>query len=220
MEDYSRLGSLTVEKTGLLSNASVELRNFIIFNRLEKVKDFIEGVDNRTYTSYLHNYILTEARGLSDLLKQKYFNVSLVADIYLDRNIKQYRFNMEISPILMYGVLESNGEKKSIYQVITRLGFNNKERDIILEPGKEIEDMLVIDLLHETHDKLVEDSSEFAKVLREKILLILKYYLVKKKKKSDFNIAMEKRIEEFNDALARRLALEGNYGRRNGVVKK
>lgn len=216
MGKHSKLGNLTIEKTGLLSNSSTELIEFIIFNKIDIVSDFIAIVDSDEYASCRYPYVLSEARGLSDLLKYKYFNDSLVVDVYLESVIKEYRFNEERSPILMFGIQLPNREKKNIYHVINRLGFNDRERDVILDTNKDVDGMMVIDLLHDAHDRLANDDSDLAKVLKEKLLLILKYYLYKGKKRSEFNKAMEKTIEEFNDVLARKFALEGKTNRKNG----
>ncbi|MBQ2873253.1 MAG: hypothetical protein IJE89_04580 [Bacilli bacterium] len=93
---------------------------------------------------------------------------------------------------------------KDINSIMNSLGFNEEEIKIILNTNKNLEEILLIDLFHDAHDRLIEDTSQTANILKNKLLMILKYYLKEKKNNSNFNKAMEKTIEEFNDALARK----------------
>lgn len=224
MTDYSRLGNLRIDKSGLLSKTSFDLKKFIIENRLERISEFIEKVDNNTYTSPGCFEVLQEARGLSDMLKRKYFNIPLETDIYLDAHIKYMEFDSErlASPINLYGIILPSHEKKNIYGIITRLGFNYKERDFILSTDISLEDSLVIDLLHDAHNREIKKGTDANVAFCNKIMIILQYYLVTRKNKNDseFVETVEKAIEEFNDLLVRKNRLESELKRKNGVTRK
>lgn len=223
MGSQLKMENLKLEDTGLFSDASIELRNFIIFNKLKYVKDFIEKVDNNTYTSTTYYDVLLEARGLSDLLKLKYFNTPLVTDIYLDEKIKYMEFDNQrlASSICTYGIILPNHEKKTIYHIITRLGFNDKERQKILDASHDIEGMKLIDLLYEAHDRIIGEQTKISEVLCNKIMIILKYYLLTRRNKngSKFLEQLEITINEFNDVLARKYRLEYGKKKNNGVKK-
>lgn len=92
---------------------------------------------------------------------------------------------------------------EDIYNIMANFGFNDEEIKIIFNTDKNIEEMLLIDLFHETHDRLALDNSEKARALKSKLLIILRYYLQEKKNNSKFSKTMEKTIEEFNDELAK-----------------
>ena len=49
MINYSKLGNLTLEETGLLSSKNSELIEFIYANKIIKVSDFLECMDNKSY---------------------------------------------------------------------------------------------------------------------------------------------------------------------------
>ena len=223
MEDHSKVKNLKIENTGLLSSASKDLNTFIIFNELSKVQDFIEKVDNNSYTSTTYYDVLLEARGLSDLLKQKYFDIPFLTDIYLFEKIKYMEFEDErlASSICMYGIILPNHEKKNIYSIITRLGFNDTEREKILNTSSDIEGMKIIDLLYEAHDRIIQEQTEISEVLCNKIMIILKYYLSKRRNKngSEFLEQIEKAIDEFNDVLARKHRLEHEKKKNTGAKK-
>ena len=187
MEDYSKLGKITLEDSGLLSSTSVELREFIKKNKLEKIKDFLKFMDKDKFDKDIYYDVLLEARGLADLLKYKYLNIDFITDVYFDKTIQYMKFKKIATSFSTYGINIGNErvkELKDIYSVISRLGFNEKERDFILDvPIDYLDGVKVIDLLNNAYNRLLVKTKTNKEdiILSSKIYTILGYYLITNK---------------------------------------
>lgn len=209
------LSSILLKDTGLLSKSSVELREFLRNNNIIFVQDLIDCIDNESYKKATYYDTMAEIRGLVDLLKYKYLRVDFCTDMYLLQTIHHIYFDDEIlgSPVWLYGVKFLNGKKKNIYSLINRLGFNDKERSIILDVDEEsLDGLLVIDLLHRTYDRVFckENKTSDEIVLCNKLLIILNEYVINnsKDRESNFMKEVEEATMKLQDLLAQRNALE------------
>ena len=206
--DYSKLGKLTLEETDLLSLKNLELIEFIRENKIIKVSEFLKCLDNKSYSVSTYYDFLLELYGLANLLKYKYFNIPIVTGIYLDKTINKMNFqNYMIN-------LSSNNinEQKSIHTILTELGFNSWERDIILDiSSNDIDGIKVVDLLNNAYNRIIiNNKDKDYVVLSNKILLILGYYLTVSKSdvESNFMSSLYDAIDYLNDLLAEKYRLE------------
>lgn len=186
--DYSKVNNISLKTTGLLSNYSDGLMQFLYHNEIKTVGKFLELVDSNYYEPSKYMDVMLEVNGLADLLKYKYFNVPISTDIYLKNPITYSVFNIYESDFTMLGIMGTNNKKINIYSVITRLGFNDKERTIILDREQ---DYLVgknlIQILLDVYND-IKNGAGFNidnQVFYNKILLYITY----------FN-EMEKRVKE------------------------
>lgn len=198
MNNYSVVGILKVEKTELLSVTSIELKEFILSNGLSSVSTFLEYIDNNSFANSTYYDVLLEAKGLADLIKLKYFNIPLEMGTYLDKTIKYIEF-----------------DEKNIHSLIHRLGFSNKERNIIFNVSVSTDNMLLIDLLYDTYKRILNDRNEINVILCNKIILILNYYLKTKTQdnKSNFIVEFNKELEVFGDILAKNYFLKSQVNK-------
>lgn len=206
--------NILLSQTGLLSNSSTDLRTWLALNSIKTVDQLLKFMDDPSSLKvFLYHDTLTELRGLTDILKQKYFNIPFITDIYFDKPIKYISFDVLGSPLWTYGIQSRNDKKIDIYVLINRLGFNDKERGQILNVSEDyLDGILLIDLLNDAYNRIIKkiDFNEEDQILCNKILVILNYYLIKFKhdKDSDFMKSVYDSILELNDVLARKYALE------------
>lgn len=214
--DYSKLGKLTLEETNLLSLKNSELIEFIYNNEITKVSEFLKCMDNKSYQISTYNDVLLEANGLVNLIKYKYFKLPLVNDIYLGKKIEKMKFKKNATGFESYAINLSDNrinKPKSIYTVLTELGFNSWEREIILDiTMNELDGMLLVDLLNNTYSRVIINNKidRDYEVLCNKILLILEYYLTISKSdiESNFMKSLYDAIDYLNDLLAQKYRLE------------
>lgn len=178
--DYSKLGSFMLRDTGLLSDTSTELIEFLSVNEISTVAKFLECIDNDLFRYTTYSDTMNEARGLADILKNKYFDIPLISDIYLDNDIELISFKLPGGNYEMFGIKSKIKEKTTIYTAINRLGFNDKERwRIISEYGERFSGNRLIDIfkdiLNEEYFKRENISIE-DKVFFNKVLYIVSYW--------------------------------------------
>lgn len=181
----SNLRFVPLDDSDLLSKANLELIDFIYRNKVIMVHEFIFMMDNNSFNSIPNIDTLNEARGLADLLKWRYENVPLVVDSYLDSIIVDYTYEIYGDQHTFLSVKDSNGKSVNIYSAITRLGFNDKERQIILNRKYSFfEGRLFIDVLSDVCCEVSSkgELSDFEMIFINKLKLIIDYY----KKKNDF----------------------------------
>lgn len=213
--NYSKVGSLTIEETGLLSRSSKELIRFLDANNIKLVSTFLKCVDDNSFKTSTYSDTMLEVRGLADLLRHKYFDIEFNTDIYFDKPIQYMEFTNLPSPISMFGVRFDRNHKMNIYSLISRLGFNDKERTMMLDTVnvESIEGKPLIDLLYVAYDEIFhkEEKTENDQVFCNKLLIILTYYLSKSRKgfeDNEFMAAVYAGIEQLNDLLTQKYALE------------
>ena len=213
--NYSKVRTITIEETGLLAHSSTELIYFLNVNDIKLVSTFLECVDNNSFKTSTYSDTMLEVRGLADLLKQKYFDLGFNMDIYFDKPIQYIEFTELPTPISLYGVRFDRNHKMNIYSLISRLGFNDKERTMMLDTVsvESIEGQPLIDLLYAAYDEVFrkEQKSYDDQAFCNKLLIILTYYLSKSKKGFDDNEFMKAVYDgmaQINDLLAQKYALE------------
>ena len=171
---------VTLDECGLLSKANKELIEFIYGNKIVMVDEFISMMDASSFSSNIHHTAtLIEARGLADLLKLKYHGESLMVDSYLSSLIVDASYFIYGEEHKLLSVKDSRGKNVNIYTAITRLGFNDKERQIILDRSyNDIAGRLFTELLLEVYYELVakEKHTEFETVFINKLTIIINYY--------------------------------------------
>lgn len=171
---------VTLDECGLLSKANKELIKFIYGNKIVMVNEFISMMDDSSFSSHIpHTDTLIEARGLADLLKLRYYDEPLMVDSYLSSLIVDASYFIYEEEHKMLSVKDSKGKNVNVYTAITRLGFNDKERQIILDRSySAIEGRLFIDLLLEVYYELIakEKHTDFENVFINKLTLIINYY--------------------------------------------
>ena len=214
--NYSKLKKLTLEETDLLSLKNSELIEFIYNNEITNVSDFLECMDNKSYQISTYRDVLLEAFGLANLLKYKYFKIPLVNDLYLSKKIEKMKFKKIATGFETYAINLSNNrinDPKSIYTVLTEMGFNAWERDIILDiSSNEIDGMLLVDLLNNTYSRVIVNNMKDKdyEVLMNKILMFLEHYLTISKSdiESNFMNSLYEAIDYLNELLVQKYRLE------------
>ena len=202
--DYSKLNKITLEDSEMFSSLSIEVRKVLENLEISKVGEFLELIDNNQFKGYRFEETLMEARGLATLLKYKYLNISIEYEISFFTPIKYMYF--EPVSVWLYGIKKKDNSKINLYSLITYLGFNANEREKILDVDEDsLDDTLLIDLLYNAYVRLTKNMlvEEMDKVLVNKLLCIIKYYLVHYKDDTVSNFMKEFYIgiEEFNDLL-------------------
>ena len=204
--DYNKLGNLTLEESGFLSSDSTQLKEFIHSLGITKVSDFLKYIDSISYAAFPYKEILMEIQGLADILKQKYFGIPFDNNINFADSIKYMLFDEISTPVRLFGVKTINRRQLNIYSLIIRLGFNTKERDKILDvTEKFLDGVILIDLLYDAYNRIIinVDDVDNDRVLINKLLVILNYYLInyKEDRQSNFMKDFYDGINEFNDVL-------------------
>lgn len=204
--DYSKLGDLTLEESGFLSNDSVQLKEFLFSLGMMKVADFLRYLDSICYAASHKKEILMEIQGLSDIIKQKYFGISFDNNINFASLIKYMVFDEISTPVKLYGVKTIDCRQMNIYSLIIRLGFNYRERDKILDISEEfIDGMVLVDLFYDAYNRIITnlDDNKNDEILINKILVILNNYLInyREDKNSSFMKDFYNGINDFNDVL-------------------
>ena len=204
--DYSKLGDLTLEESGFLSNDSVQVKKFLSSLGMMKVVDFLRYLDSIYYAAYPYKEILMEIQGLSDIIKQKYFGISFDNNINFAASIKYMLFDEISTPVKLFGVKTIDRKQMNIYSLIIRLGFNYRERDKILDITEEFLDgIMLIDLLYDAYNRIITNLDDVLnnKVLINKLLVILNNYLINYKddRTSNFMKDSYAGINEFSDLL-------------------
>lgn len=210
MGEHLQVNSILLKETGLLSDNSSELKTYLAINSIKTVSDLLKFSDNpKGYSKLLHQDVLLELAGFIDLIKQKYFTIPLMTDTYLDRPIKYVSFYGLSSLVHAYGVVGRDGNKRDIYTLINRLGFNDNERKRILYVTEEyLDGRLLIDLLSDAYERIVKNAKANPndQILCNKLLVILGHYLIihKDDDKSDFMKSAYQSIAEFGDLLIKK----------------
>ena len=204
--DYGKIGDLTLEESGFLSNDSMQLKEFIYSLGITRVSDFLKYIDSISYSAFPYKEIFMEIQGLADILKQKYFGISFDNNINFAASIKYMLFDEISTPVKLFGVKTIDNKQLNIYSLIIRLGFNTNERDKILDVAETFLDgAMLIDLLYDTYNRIIKNVTEnnSDKVLINKLLVILNYYIInyKEDKISNFMRDFYDGINEFNDVL-------------------
>ena len=201
--DYSTLNKVSLKETNFLSESSNELIEFIMENQMFEVGKFLEIMDNNSFVKKPYMDVLNEARGLADILRNYYFNVPITSDIYLLDNVSRTSFDLPIGNVEMLGIKRSLKKKINIYSVITRLGFNNKELNMIISKyGHKLEDNNLFNIFNEiiADDYYKKDDiSDFDKVFYNKVNYYVNYVNLK------VNNAVRERIQERIDELLENL---------------
>lgn len=207
--DYNKLGNLTLDASGFLSIERTQLNNFIYSLGIVKVADFLKYVDGISYSTFPYKEIFLEIQGLADILKQKYFDISFDNNINFASSIKYMLFDEISTPVRLFGVKAIDYKQINIYSLIIRLGFNTNERDKILDITEEFLDgIMLIDLLYDAYNRIITNLDDVLnnKVLINKLLVILNYYLINYKddRTSNFMKDSYAGINEFSDLLIER----------------
>lgn len=211
--DNVSIEKISLLDSGLLSKNNKDLLDFISDNKSNTVSEFIDMMDNNTFTKVNYTDVLIEARGLADLLKLKYLYESLIIDVYLASPIKEVTYEIYGDYHTLLSLYISSDEKVNIYSAITRLGFNDKERLIILgRDSEELKDRMFFDVLYDVYNEVLSKNSvkEDDMVFINKLSLIIEYY--KKEHKLDDSIRtkelIEKKMTRLSDLLERREKIE------------
>ena len=203
--DYNKLGDLTLEESGFLSNDSIQLKEFLYSLGMMKVADFLKHLDSICYAANPYKEILMEIQGLADILKQKYFEISFDNNINFANPIKYMMFDEIAIPVKLFGINTIDCKRINIYSLIIRLGFNACERDKILDVSEEyLDGILLIDLLYNAYNRIITKSDdEKDKILTNKLFVILNNYVINysEDRISNFMKDFYKGIEDFNDVL-------------------
>lgn len=192
--NYMSVKSISLKSTGLLSSSSDTLIEFIDINKMWSVGTFLELMDNNLFEHSTYRDTMIEARGLADLLKYKYFDTLLVSDDFLTNPIENIVFQIPAGEYEMYGITDIRKKKTTIYTVLSRLGFSDKERDLILSNySNMMYGRKLIDIFQEIYDNLYgkDKLTEIEEVFFNKILIYISYY--EHKQKNEFH---EKKIME------------------------
>ena len=195
--DYSRLNNISLLRSGVISDSSIELKEFLAANNIVSVGMFLRKIDESFFSTAPYKSTLMEARGIADILKNKYFNVMMISDVLLDKPIIDIDFELPVGTITMPGIRRGVGKVMDIYNAITRLGFNDKERSMILSwnDGK-VYDMCLIDIF----DGICSNSQLFLgdDAFSNKILYYVSYY----KRKNNLSSISEMHQNEFVGMLS------------------
>ena len=173
------VSEISLEQTGLISNKSDGIRKFIQDNGIKTVTDFLSVYDMDMGDSIPYSDERLEIKGLADLLRYKYFNVSPIFDVYLEKPIRVAIYNIYGEKHRLLGVEGFDSGKSNIYSVLMRLGFNGLERDLILD--RDIDSlcsMFIGEVLYNVYMELSnkEVMTDFDVVLCNKILIVLSCY--------------------------------------------
>lgn len=208
--DNLKMKSILLCETELLSNISSELKTYLAINSIKTIGELLTFADNPVgYSKLIHYDVLLELSGFVDLIKQKYFNVPLRTDVYLNKPIKYLSFDVWSSSFHSYGVNGGNGNKRDIYTLISRLGFNSEERKKILLVTEEyLDGRLLIDLLSDAYDRIIKNAkvNKNDQILCNKLLVIMGHYLITHQYNdgSDFMKNAYQSIIEFGDLLIKK----------------
>lgn len=223
--DDNKLFKLSVndslEDASLLSDTSIELRNIIAINGIKNIKSFLEYFDKPNNLGISKLEILIEVRGLVDLIKYQCFNTPLLMEPYLNQPIQYMQFKIYGSPIWMYGIKSDKLVDMNIHTILKRLGFNDEERNLILNMDeKYLDGLRLIDLLNDAYNRVKYNPDKY-KCIRNKLLLIMNYYLMSNRKdgESEFMTQFFKDYEELVDVLSRKNALEKEKKSQNRGTK-
>ena len=201
---------VTLDDSGLLSKVNKELLQFIYRNKIIMVSEFIDMMDSCSFNSNIpHADTLLEARGLADLLKLKYDDEPLLVDSYLSSLITEGSYFIHEEEHKMLSVKDSRNKNINIYTAITRLGFNDKERQVILDRKYSLlEGRMLIDVLLDVYYELFskDEPLSFEVVFINKLTLIINYY----KKKygledvSNVDYLIKAKLKELGSLMDRR----------------
>ena len=170
---YSVIRKEKLMSTGLISKSNEDLLEFLSVNEVNTIGEFLDMIDTNTFKKITYNDILLEAIGLADLIKLKYFNIPLEVTSYLHSIVSESTFNIYGEDFIFLAVTGLNGKKVNIYSALTRLGFNDKERQLILD--YKLEGNLLLDIFEGILNEIVVDEN-IDNVLRSKLELIVGFY--------------------------------------------
>ena len=94
MMDYSLVSDIYLVDSGLLFSDSTLMVKFLSDNKIAKVGNFLKVMDDESFMLIPSKETLNQARGLADLVRFKYFNISLLMKTYLDSLIVKHNFNV------------------------------------------------------------------------------------------------------------------------------
>ena len=220
--DYSLLSPISLKSTGYLSDSSVELIKFLEDNNLYTVSSFLECMDENSFKVGTYSDTMNEARGLAEIFKNKYFNVPIIADMYLEGKISEMVFDLPSGDFVALGIrgITMKKSKTTIYTAINRLGFNDKERSKILSSysnelvGKNLIDIFQAMIDNEYNNCLAINEED--RVFYNKMLFYLNY--VKNKINYILRAELYARIDELVKELGSLLIQNGELDKQIEII--
>lgn len=197
--DDSFLYSIPLDETGFLSDGSVELLDFLDNNDIDTVGELIKIVRDKSYKVPTYRDVMAEIYGLIDMISCKYLDMPLVSSIYLEVPIRYSSYEILGEKHVILSVRTDNDKKHrkvgtNIYTVINRLGFNDKERTILLDKRENfLFDKTLIEIFTEEYNKIKEKETLTSDemVLVNKLLFYINYCENRKKTDGALDIDYE-----------------------------